>query len=406
MEYYLVRIYQKSDPVKWESKSDLARKELERRIVEPYLLGRPITISGKTIETDDIDRVRVYRTDQSWDAMCVAAADRGSTIDALFSEVAKDVTDEWITGAPGSGSSIAAKESKASHEVVDARNVFVVHGRNEAARNALFTFLRSIGLHPLEWSEAVKSTGKPTPYIGEILDAAFSRAHAVVVLLTPDDEARLRLEFRNDNDGPHEFELSGQARPNVLFEAGMAMGRDHERTILVELGVVRPFSDVAGRQVVRLDDTPERRHELAQRLRAAGCVVNTDGSDWYKAGIFGSAVELVRQFSEASDMVEAHTSDGSKMELSDESSVLLAEAANSDGAIYKIRSAGGLIVKVRGRSFGGTGDRRSEAMWEGAICDLVSARLVGYPTRGGSRLELTREGYAMAEQIAARNPNA
>lgn len=139
---------------------------------------------------------------------------------------------------------------------------------------------------------------------------------------------------RTDSDGPHEVELSGQARPNVLFEAGMAMGRDHGRTILVELGVVRPFSDVAGLHVVRLDDTPERRQELAQRLRAAGCVVNTDGSDWYRADRFGGAVERVQRSSELSD-TEARPSDGWTSDLSEEAGVLLVEAAKSDGAIYK-----------------------------------------------------------------------
>jgi CAP12/Pycsar effector protein, TIR domain len=40
-----------------------------------------------------------------------------------------------------------------------ARRVFVVHGRNSAVRSAMFAFLRAIGLHPIEWSEAVKMTG-------------------------------------------------------------------------------------------------------------------------------------------------------------------------------------------------------------------------------------------------------
>jgi hypothetical protein len=35
-------------------------------------------------------------------------------------------------------------------------------------------------------------TGKGSPYIGEVLDAAFSNAQAVVVVLTGDDFARLR----------------------------------------------------------------------------------------------------------------------------------------------------------------------------------------------------------------------
>jgi hypothetical protein len=49
-----------------------------------------------------------------------------------------------------------------------ARKVFVVHGRNGAARSALFTFLRALGLAPIEWSEAVRMTGEGSPYIGQM----------------------------------------------------------------------------------------------------------------------------------------------------------------------------------------------------------------------------------------------
>ena len=174
------------------------------------------------------------------------------------------------------------------HVVTD--RVFVVHGRNQTARDAMFAFLRAIGLHPLEWNEAVRATGKPMPYIGEILDAAFAQAGAVVILMTPDDEARLNEPFRSPNDPLHETGLTGQARPNVLFEAGMAMGRNAERTILVELGTLRPFSDVAGLHVIRMDNSSQRRQELAQRLESAGCPVNLDGVDWHTAGDFDTAL--------------------------------------------------------------------------------------------------------------------
>jgi hypothetical protein len=52
------------------------------------------------------------------------------------------------------------------------RNVMVVHGRDEAIRRAMFSFLRSIGLHPIEWSEAVDQTGSAAPYVGDVLDRA------------------------------------------------------------------------------------------------------------------------------------------------------------------------------------------------------------------------------------------
>lgn len=163
--------------------------------------------------------------------------------------------------------------------------VFVVHGRNEALRRSMFDFLRAIGLHPIEWTQAVALTGKGSPYIGEVLDAAFEKASAVVVLMTPDEVAYLQPQYGHGDDDP-EIQPAPQARPNVLFEAGMALGRDQERTILVEVGDVRPFSDVAGRHVVRLDNTVGTRQALAIRLQTAGCAVDLRGQDWHTAGDF------------------------------------------------------------------------------------------------------------------------
>ena len=179
---------------------------------------------------------------------------------------------------------------KQDDQGLDTRKVFVVHGRNNAAREALFTLLRAIGLHPLEWSEIVQATGKASPYIGEVLEKGFSIAQAVVVLMTPDDEARLREPYRGPSEPPYETDLTPQPRPNVLLEAGMALGLFPERTVIVELGQLRPVSDIGGRHIIKMNDSAEKRHELAQRLQTAGCQVNFSGTDWYKAGSFSACV--------------------------------------------------------------------------------------------------------------------
>jgi len=172
-----------------------------------------------------------------------------------------------------------------AEQATNDRSVFVVHGRNEALRKAMFDFLRSINLSPMEWSHAVELTGKGSPYIGEILDAALDAAAAIVVLMTPDEIAYLLPSF-GDGESDPETKPAAQARPNVLFEAGMALGRDPRRTVLVEIGDVRPFSDVAGRHAIRLTNDASRRQELANRLKTAGCEVDLRGTDWHTTGDF------------------------------------------------------------------------------------------------------------------------
>jgi predicted nucleotide-binding protein len=293
---YHVRITLKSDPGHDEVKLDLSEEQLKERILALYEQGRPIVIGGRTIPPDDIQRVNITHTDQSSEQLipAVRAERRASAFITMTSDEwyvadkGKNVTDDFIKGPPGSG--VMPTGGNQGPEIRGPRVVFVVHGRNLAARDALFTFLRSIGLHPLEWSEAVVAAGGGAPYIGDILEKAFSIAQAVVVLMTPDDEARLRKNLQQHGDGLHETRMTPQARPNVLFEAGMAMGRSAERTIIVELGNLRPFSDIAGRHVVRLNNTSQRRQELAQRLQAAGCPVNITGTDWHNAGDFETAI--------------------------------------------------------------------------------------------------------------------
>lgn len=143
----------------------------------------------------------------------------------------------------------------------------------------------------MEWSHAVELTGEGSPYIGQVLDAALDHAAAIVVLMTPDEIAYLQPQYGH-GAGDAETQPAPQARPNVLFEAGMALGRDPKRTVLVEVGDVRPFSDVAGRHAIRLTNSSEVRQELARRLATAGCDVDVRGTDWHSAGDFTAPTSL------------------------------------------------------------------------------------------------------------------
>lgn len=76
----------------------------------------------------------------------------------------------------------------------------------------------------------------------------------------------------------------GQARLNVIFEAGMAMARDRDRVVIVEVGATRALRDTAGLNVVRLDDGLEARKDLAGRLRAATWMSTSAGRNGAASG--------------------------------------------------------------------------------------------------------------------------
>ena len=162
-----------------ENELDLSAEGLEARFLSPYRAGTPMVIKGRTITIENLERVRVFQT-----------TSRVGNPQRIPWQDMNDVTSEYIIEPPGTKSATDTNFQAESRPATGTREVFVVHGRNHAARDALFDFLTAIDLHPLEWSEVVQLTGKTMPYIGAILNTAFSNAHAVVVLMTPDDEAQ------------------------------------------------------------------------------------------------------------------------------------------------------------------------------------------------------------------------
>jgi predicted nucleotide-binding protein len=196
----------------------------------------------------------------------------------------------------------------------DKKKVFIIHGRNSNINDSIFNFLRTIGLNPIEWSQAIILTNHPSPYIRDVLSAAFDEAQALVVLLTPDDIAILKEEYRTISDPDYEKEPTPQARPNVLFEAGMAFGRNPERTIIVQIGELRPFSDIAGIHILKLNNSASKRKEFVDRLKCAGCTVDTSGTDWFRTGNFENVQNTPEKELIDECQILTNTNNGSKIE--------------------------------------------------------------------------------------------
>lgn len=165
--------------------------------------------------------------------------------------------------------------------------VFVVHGRDSKLRDSMYQFLGALGLRVREWGHAIRAArGGGNPYVNDAVTRIMEEAQAIIVMLSPDDEVKLKSQFVGAKEHSTEGKLRGQARPNVIFETGISIGAHHRKTLIVQVGDVKPFTDIGGMHILRLTGNDDSRNEFANRLRKLGCKVDTVGDHWLRAGDF------------------------------------------------------------------------------------------------------------------------
>jgi predicted nucleotide-binding protein len=146
--------------------------------------------------------------------------------------------------------------------------VFIIHGRNVQALDALFQFLNSLGLDPHDFDD-IRRKMSGTPTIWEVVEAALNQAQAIIVLATPDEYVALHPDFRSANEVDR-----WQPRPNVLIEAGAAMILGRERTLLVRFGNVDIATDFSGLRFEKIGNDGYSRKLFRDLLVTAGCTVS------------------------------------------------------------------------------------------------------------------------------------
>jgi len=113
--------------------------------------------------------------------------------------------------------------------------IFIVHGRDELALAQLKSLLLEKNVQPI----VLKDTPKTGPEILDKLEEEIGRCAGGFILLTPDDEGRLRNTQQ---------QLVERARQNVIFESGylLAQFRDARRVCFLVQRPVEMPSDLKG----------------------------------------------------------------------------------------------------------------------------------------------------------------
>ena len=145
-------------------------------------------------------------------------------------------------------------EEKATN--IKSNKIFIVHGRNEAAKLSVESFLKDLGLEPIILHKQANQGQTIIEKIEAHSDVAFA-----VVLLTPDDEGKLKGAT----------DLEDRARQNVIFELGYfsaRLGRKYVCGLCTE-GFNLP-SDYDGVLYIPMDKHDGWHKKLAKEIKASG----------------------------------------------------------------------------------------------------------------------------------------
>lgn len=272
---YHVRISLKSQKSSDETKTDFSEEQLQVRILEPYEQGEPIILNGKTIQPNDIDRIRISKSRELSDQIIqgIKADDRNSSVISIggpsyawrAASRATDVTDELILGPVGYKKSAKKSQDTKNKDVEKSSNkVFVVHGHDSELKNDIDIFLRDLGLEPIILHRKADE--------GLTIIEKFEKHSDVVyafILLTPDDVGMTVAEYQKEKT---KRKIEFRARQNVIFEFGYFAAKLGRRNVccVYKEGVTLP-NDISGLLYKKVNDTIDSiGYEIIKELKALG----------------------------------------------------------------------------------------------------------------------------------------
>ena len=179
--------------------------------------------------------------------------------EALLQSMVEEIEEYWVeeSGAP------SAPQSVVVNQPLSSKQVFVVHGRDEGAKQTVARFLESLELKPVILQEQ--------PNAGRTIIEKFedyAQVGFAVILCTPDDVGALAAERDN---------LKSRPRQNVVLEWGFFLGRiGRGRVCALIKGDVEIPSDYSGVVYVKMDESPGWQFELVKELYNAGLPVDAN----------------------------------------------------------------------------------------------------------------------------------
>ena len=265
MPYYhvLIDTNEFAKPYYELDKIDLS--EIKEEIIGPYLRGEQFFFNGAFLDNARIKRILIKESEQS--SIQYAGIHRllGKAIEPYdiitdagpATDITKSIFMEYrnlLHGDAPTSETLTHNKPKIS---MDKSKVFIVHGHDNATKEAAARFIEKIGLEAIILHEQASSGHTIIEKIEENTNVGFG-----IVLYTPCDLGASKGE---------KDQLKHRARQTVIFEHGYLIGKIGRKNVchLFKSGVETP-SDIEGLVYAPMDAGDGWKYTVAKEMKACG----------------------------------------------------------------------------------------------------------------------------------------
>ena len=270
MPYYhvLIEAYGFTKPLYQLDKTDLS--EIKEEVILPYLKEEQFIFDGYCLNKRRIKRILIKESAYT-SQMYADALNKEYSDDAIYFEREDIVSDEDkyttdITGRIVKECRSLLQEATPQPEAptvtkpkvpMDKSKVFIVHGHDGEAKQAVARFVEKIGFEAIILHEQASSGNTIIEKIEANSNVGFA-----IVLYTPCDEGRPKGE---------ENQLKPRARQNVIFEHGYLIGKIGRKNVsaLVKGDVETP-NDISGVVYIKMDEADSWKYAVGKEMKACG----------------------------------------------------------------------------------------------------------------------------------------
>jgi putative nucleotide-binding protein containing TIR-like domain len=270
MPYFHVLIETKNPSEKYYELDKTDLSEIEEEIVIPYVKKEQFTFDGYVLDETKIKRILIKVSDCSSKEYAKLKQEElpPNVIMAILprdiiesSDYTRNITNRVLMACERQ---IQEDTSESEAPIVtqpkapmDKSKVFIVHGHDNAAKEAVARFVEKIGLEAIILHEQASSGNT----IIEKIEANSNVGFAIVLYTACDVGAS-----KEEKD-----QLKPRARQNVVFEHGYLIGKIGRKNVcaLVKGNIETP-NDISGVVYIKMDESEAWKYHVAKEMKACG----------------------------------------------------------------------------------------------------------------------------------------